>query len=48
MSVTAEDTEHPLTLEELLLMVVEQLKLLNARLEEGFETGIEEGDTDDN
>ena len=31
---------------ELLVILAEQIKLLNARVEEGFETGIEERDVE--
>ena len=44
MSVTAEPIEHQLTIEEILLMILHELKIANSRQEEAFETGIEEDD----
>ena len=44
MSVTAEPIEHQLTIEEIMLMILHELKIANSRQEEAFETGIEEDD----
>lgn len=47
MSVQAEPIEHQLTVEDILMMILKELKIMNARIEEGYETGIEEDDIDD-
>ena len=44
MSIEADNIEHELTIEEILLMILHELKLANSRQEEAFETGIEEDD----
>ena len=44
MSETGESLEHELTVEEILLMILHELKIANSRQEEAFETGIEEDD----
>ena len=44
MSFKTEDEEHKSDLEVLLAQVIKQLKLLNARVEEAFETKIIEED----
>ena len=48
MSIEAEDdnSEHELSVEEILSMILQELKLLNLRTEEGLETGIEPEDTE--
>jgi hypothetical protein len=44
MTIDADSKEDQRTTEDLLMEIVEELKLLNARIEEAFETGIEEID----
>jgi len=41
MSIEADSGEHELSVEELLQLILNQLVLLNARVEHGFETEIE-------
>ncbi len=41
MSIIAENIENDIDVNELLVSIDKQLKLLNARLEEAFDTGIE-------
>ncbi len=48
MSIKAENVEHELSVEDFLSLILKELKLLNARVEDGFETGItEDGLNDD-
>ena len=47
MSIQADNREQEINVKELLETIALQLKLLNARIEEGFETGIELEDLDD-
>ena len=47
MSVEADSPDHELSVEELLLAVIAELKLLNAKVEAGYETGIDPEDIDD-
>ncbi len=41
MSIDAENIEQDITVKELLQIIATELRLLNARIEDGFETGIE-------
>ena len=47
MSIEADNPDHELSVEELLSVVIKELKLLNAKIEAAYETGIEPEDTDD-
>ena len=44
MSIVADNIEHELTIEEIALMILHELRIANLRQEEAFETGIEEDD----
>ena len=44
MSETGESIDHELSVEDLLILILEQLKLLNLRHEEATETGLTEKD----
>ena len=46
MSIAAENKEQDIDVKELLQIIADQLVLLNARIESGFETGIELEDID--
>lgn len=47
MSIEAESEGHKLTVEELLQMIADRLDLLNARVEDAFNTGIEADDIEE-
>ena len=47
MSIDAENIEQDVNVKEYLSMIAKQLILLNARVEEAFETGIEIEDIED-
>ena len=47
MSIEGDNIDHDLTVEDLLLLIYKEIKLLNARIEDGIETGITEDESDD-